>query len=79
MSDTQSQRVQEPAALFQAGILRDGEDQCLARQRANKEAILQFLQSLRDCSEVEAEEQKLTFEFLKQALGTDRPSNRKLF
>lgn len=76
--------VRMPVADFET-LLRDESLRVaeLARleqmQRERCEAAIALLESWRDCSEEEAQEQRETWEFLKKALDEDRLSYRKLF
>ena len=46
---------------------------------AKNQAAIELLRSWREDDEYDEEEQKATWEFLKQALDEDRLSDRKLF
>ena len=49
-------------------------------QRKKNETAIQLLRSWREnVTEKEIQEQKETWQYLKQVLDEDRPSNRKLF
>jgi len=47
--------------------------------KERRERAVALLESWRNCSEEEAQEQKETLDFLMKALDQDRPSFRKLF
>ena len=85
MSDKQTAddapMVREPVATYSVTTRRDEatEDQAWAELRARNRRAIEFLDSLINCSEEEAREQRETFEILRKALGEDRPSYRKLF
>ena len=54
-------------------------DDPVAIQRKKNEAAIRLLRSWREVDEVEAKEQRETWEYLKKALDEDRLSYRKLF
>lgn len=51
----------------------------VAVQRKKNEGAIRLLESWRECTEEEAQEQRETWEYLKKVLDEDRSSYRKLF
>lgn len=82
MSDEQqTPMVHEPAATYatEAKQGRDWTEEELEEMRGRNQRAIRLLDSLINCSEEEAQDQKETFEILRKALGEDRESYRKLF
>lgn len=73
--------VHEPVATYGTTTKqgRDWSEAELAEIRRRNQSAIEFLRSLRECSEEEAQEQRETWEFLQKALDEDRLSYRKLF
>jgi len=64
-----------PFTILQSEIEKKGLPQSIA-QSQKKDALIQLLKSWREGDE---QEQRNTWEYLRQALDEDRPSERKLF
>jgi hypothetical protein len=61
----------QPADLFESSRVRE--------QRRRNQSAIDLLDSWARADEDEIQEQKETWEFLRQALDEDKPSYRKLF
>lgn len=79
--DATTPAVHEPVATYgaQTNKGRDWSEAELAEIRRRNQSAIELLDSLMNCSEEEAQEQRETWAFLEKALDEDRPSYRKLF
>ena len=71
--------VREVGATYAVATTGKAGVNAVAAQRKRNEGALRLLESWRNCTEEEAEEQRETWEYLKRVLDEDRPSYRKLF